>query len=64
VAPGFTIIKADGPGYELHHPGESVTRRADIVDLVKFSYYVVLSPDEIRESALDPEGKPHFMVRP
>jgi hypothetical protein len=64
VAPGFTITDPGGPWYELHHPGESVTRRADIVDLVEFSHYVVLSPDEIRESALDPEGKPHFMVRP
>ncbi|MFF9564971.1 Imm61 family immunity protein [Leifsonia sp. NPDC014704] len=62
VAPGFTITKADGPGYELHHRGESVIRGGDDVELVNFSHYVSLSTEEIRQSALDPEGKPHFMV--
>ena len=62
IAPGFTITKAPGPGFELHRTGEPVVRYGDDVQLVKFSHYVNLSPDEIRESALDPEGKPHFMV--
>ncbi len=63
VAPGFTIVDA-GPRDELHHRGESIVRAGDDVELVKFSHYVTLSPEEIRESALDPEGKPHFMVMP
>lgn len=62
VAPGFAITKAAGPGYELHHSGDPVVRYGVDVQLVKFSHYVGLSPEEIRESALDPEGKPHFMV--
>ncbi|WP_431247887.1 Imm61 family immunity protein [Leifsonia xyli] len=62
VAPGFTITKASGPGYELRHANEPEVRYGDDVQLVKFSHYVSLNPDEIRESALDPEGKPHFMV--
>ena len=62
VAPGFTITDPGGPGYELHHAGEGVVRCGDDVELIEFSHYVALSPDEIRESALDPEGKPHFMV--
>ena len=62
VAPGYTITKADGPRYELHHGDESIIRRGSVIDLVKFSHYVALTPDELRESALDPEGKPHFMV--
>ncbi|MFE4467349.1 Imm61 family immunity protein [Leifsonia sp. NPDC056824] len=61
VAPGFKITDA-GARDELHHRGESVVRAGDYVELIEFSHYVVLSPDEIRESALDPEGKPHFMV--
>lgn len=62
VAPGFTITDSGGPGYELHQGGESIVRRGDDTELVEFSHYVTLTPDEIRESALDPEGKPHFMV--
>ncbi|MGH1522556.1 Imm61 family immunity protein [Leifsonia sp. L25] len=62
VAPGFTITDPGGPGYELHHAGESVVRCGDDVELTKFSHYVTLTPEEIRQSALDPEGKPHFMV--
>ncbi|KQR53966.1 hypothetical protein ASF88_03755 [Leifsonia sp. Leaf336] len=63
VAPGFTITDA-GPRDELHHRGESVVRAGGAIGLIKFSHYVDLSPEEIRESALDPEGKPHFMVVP
>ena len=62
VAPGFTIIDVGGFGYELHRSGESTVRRGNKLELIQFSHYVALSPDEIRESALDPEGKPHFMV--
>jgi hypothetical protein len=62
VAPGFTITDPGGLGYELRHRDESVVRCGDDVELIKFSHYVTLTPDEIRESALDPEGKPHFMV--
>ena len=61
VAPGFKITDA-GVRDELHQLGESVTRAGVDVELIKFSHYVALSPEEIRESALDPEGKPHFMV--
>jgi|GEM_PF-1670196 len=60
VAPGFAIRELEE--YELHHTGEPVVRCGVDVDLVKFSHYVGLTPEEIRESALDPEGKPHFMV--
>ena len=62
VAPGFTITDPGEPWYELHHFGESVVRAGNKTELVEFSHYVALTPDEIRESALDPEGKPHFMV--
>ncbi|WP_349867576.1 Imm61 family immunity protein [Leifsonia sp. WHRI 6310E] len=62
AAEGFSIAKAEGLGYELHCRGESVVRRGRLIGLVKFSHYVALTPEEIRASALDPEGKPHFMV--
>ena len=63
VAPGFTITDS-GVRDELHHVGEGVVRAGVDVELIEFSHYVALSPEEIRESALDPEGKPHFMVEP
>lgn len=59
---GFSIVKSEGLGYELHCRGESVVRRGDDVNLVEFSHYAALTPEEIRASALYPEGKPHFMV--
>ena len=59
---GFSIVKSEGLGYELHCRGESVVRRGDDVNLVEFSHYAALTPEGIRASALDPEGKPHFMV--
>ncbi|MFE4467350.1 Imm61 family immunity protein [Leifsonia sp. NPDC056824] len=62
VAPGYRITDPGGPGYELHHRGDDIVRRGNKWELIEFSHYVALSPDEIRESALDPEGKPHFMV--
>ncbi|WP_295125416.1 Imm61 family immunity protein [uncultured Leifsonia sp.] len=62
VAPGYTITKAAGPRYELHHRDESTIRRGSDTDLVEFSHYVALTPEELRASALDLEGKPHFMV--
>ncbi|WP_431219076.1 Imm61 family immunity protein [Leifsonia xyli] len=63
TAPGFTITELDEyPWYELHQANESVVRCGNDLQLVEFSRYVGLSPEEIRQSALDPEGKPHFMV--
>lgn len=62
VAAGFTVTDPGGPGHELHHYGENVVRCGNKFELIKFSHYVTLSVEEIRESALDPEGKPHFMV--
>ena len=61
VAPGFTITDA-GVRDELHQRGESVVRAGVDLELVEFSHYVTLSPEEIRASALDPEGEPHFVV--
>ncbi|WP_374178905.1 Imm61 family immunity protein [Leifsonia sp. WHRI 6310E] len=62
AADGYTVVETEGIGYELHRRGESVVRRGSDTDLVEFSHYVALTPEEIRASALDPEGKPHFMV--
>ena len=62
VAPGFEVTDSGDRWYELHHSSDGVVRTGNRTELVEFSHYVNLSPEEIRQSALDPEGKPHFMV--
>ncbi|WP_431219074.1 Imm61 family immunity protein [Leifsonia xyli] len=63
VAAEFSIEELDeSPWYQLRHRDKALVRCGDDVELVKFSHYVDLSPEEIRVSALDPGGEPHFMV--
>jgi hypothetical protein len=60
VAPGFTIER-DGSTWVLKESDAGAERRSyDDAALVKFSYYVNMSPEELHEACMAPEGKPPF----
>ena len=60
AAPGF-VIEREGRSWVLKEPATGVERRSsDDSGLVRFSYFVTMSPEELRAACMAPEGKPPF----
>lgn len=60
AAPGFAIER-DGTTWVLTG-GDSGAKRwsDDFTELVLLSYYVAMTPDEVRDACMAPDGKPPF----
>lgn len=60
AAPGFAFER-DGATWVLREEATGIERRSyDDSGLVRFSYYVNMSPNELREACMAPAGKPPF----
>jgi hypothetical protein len=60
AAPGFAIER-DGRMWVLKEEASEVERRSfDDTELIHFSYYVTMSPEELREACMAPEGRAPF----
>ncbi|MFE4194338.1 Imm61 family immunity protein [Paenarthrobacter sp. NPDC056912] len=63
VAVGYEI--KGGPSmFELVSPFSNIRRYASNTELIKFSHYVNLSPEELYEACMAPNGKPPFFTQP
>src|SRR5688500_4713402 len=60
AAPGFSVER-DGSAWVLKEAATGAERRSSSASgMVHFSYYVNLSPEELRAACMAPEGKPPF----
>lgn len=63
VAVGYEI--KGGPGmFELVDRFSNIRRYAFNTELIKFSYYVNLSPEELYDACMAPNGTPPFFTQP
>jgi hypothetical protein len=62
LASGYTLVR-EGRTWVLKEDATGIERRAGELALIEFSHYGTLSPRELREACLAPEGKPPFFPK-